>query len=220
MDPGDLLAAALPARVLTASSRIGVDALDAFPAEVASLGRATRQRRNAFATGRHLARELLMEVGSPQESVLRRFDGVPIWPSGVCGSFSYKSDWCAVAIAASPPYAALGIDIEKMEPFPSKAWEDVVSPEELQSFSKCRQLTVPLLVNLAFSAKEAYFKAHCSMTGDIDLEFRDVELQLDWANGCFSLNRQLPDLRVIGCIRWNECWCAAGVLLLPRDERF
>ena len=215
MTPGDLLAAALPASVLTASSCVAVPAPEPLPAEVRSLGRATRQRRNAFATGRHLARELLMESESSRVSILRRFDGVPIWPSGVCGSFSYKCDWCAVAIAASPPYTALGIDIEKMEPFPRNAWEDVVSPEELQSFSNCRQLAVPLLVNLAFAAKEAYFKAQCSITGDVDLEFRDVELQLDWTNGQFSLSRQLPDLRVIGCIRWNDCWCAAGVVLQP-----
>ena len=207
-----LLTDALPRDVLIAVSETKGGDGGLLSVEVASLGPAIAQRRNAFATGRALARQLLGEMGYAQASIPRRHDGAPLWPSGVCGSFSYKDEWCAVAVAARPTYAALGIDIERMDPIPEDSWEDIASSSELQRLSTQQPQDLPRLVTLAFSAKEAFFKAQCHITGNAALEFREVELELNPA-GRFSVVPGLPGHRCMGRVRSDGCWCAAGVVL-------
>ena len=214
LDPGELLALAVPERVLTAASRVATDHAPSLLAEADVPWVATSFRRNAFATGRSLARELLAEAGCQSSTIGRRDDGAPLWPSGLCGSFSYKEEWCAVAVAKSPPSSALGIDIERFEGIHcKKAWEDIVSPQELRRMSRPTILPCPELVNLAFTAKEAYFKAQCPITGNADLEFRDVELQIHLTDGRLSLVPLPPGLRAVGRLRWSELWCVAAVAL-------
>ena len=215
LDPGNLLALAVPRRVLTATSRVSTAHASSLSAETDALGPDTGFRRNAFATSRRLARELLVEAGCQDAMIGHRADGAPIWPSGVCGSFSYKDEWCAVAVAMGPPGSALGIDVERLEDVPCEAWEDIVSPQELREMSHDAVLPPPQLVNLAFTAKEAYFKAQCPITGNAQLEFRDVELRVDWTDGQFSLMPLPPGLRAEARLRWNAYWCVAAVVLQP-----
>ncbi|MDE0109309.1 MAG: 4'-phosphopantetheinyl transferase superfamily protein [Bryobacterales bacterium] len=215
LDPDDLLALAVPQGVLTAASRVATDHAPSLLAEAAVLGSVTSFRRNAFATSRRLARELVAEAGCEGAAIGRGADGAPIWPSGLCGSFSYKEEWCAVAVAKSVPGSALGIDVERIEDVPCHAWEDIVSPQELQRMSRHGVLPLPQLVNLAFTAKEAYFKAQCPITGDAELEFRDVELGIDSTSGQFSLAPLPPGLRVVARLQWSRNWCVAAVALQP-----
>ena len=217
LDPRELLALAVPQGVLTAASRVAADHDPPLLAEADGFGPATWLRRNGFATSRQMARELLVEAGYEHATIERRADGAPIWPAGLCGSFSYKDEWCAVAVAKSPPDSALGIDIERFEAVPGYAWDDIVSPQELRCFSPRRALRPPQLVNLAFTAKEAYFKAQCSITGDAGLEFRDVELAIDSNNGRLSLSPLPSGFQAIAQIRWSDRWCAAAVALRPAE---
>lgn len=214
-DPDDLLALAVPQGVLTAAGRVATDHAPYLLAAADVLGPATSFRRNAFATSRRLARELLAEAGCEGATIGRGADGAPIWPSGLCGSFSYKEEWCAVAVAKCLPGSALGIDVERIEQIPCNAWEDIISPQELLGMSRHAVLSLPHLVNLAFTAKEAYFKAQCPITGDAELEFRDVELGIDWTNGCFSLVPLPAGLRAIARLQWSGNWCVAAVALQP-----
>ena len=214
-DPDDLLALAVPKRVLTAAGRVATDHTPSELAEADVLGPATRFRRNAFATSRRLARKLLTEAGCQGATIRRRADGAPIWPSGLCGSFAYKEAWCAVAVANSLPGSSLGIDVEKLEDVPCDAWEDIVSPQELRGMLRHAVLPPPKLVNLAFTAKEAYFKAQCPITGDSGLEFRDVEVGIDSTDGRFSLVPLPPGLRAVARLQWSGHWCVAAVVLQP-----
>ena len=215
LDPGELLALAVPKRVLTAASRIATDHDPSALAESDVLGPSTWFRRNAFATSRRLARELLAEAGCKDATIGRRADGAPIWPTGLCGSFSYKEDWCAVAVGKSPPGCTLGIDVERLEDIPCDVWDDIVSPQELRAMSRHAVLPPAQLVNLAFTAKEAYFKSQCPITGDAELEFRDVELGIDSTHGRLSLAPLPPGLRAVARLRWSGHWCVAAVALQP-----
>lgn len=215
LDPGELLALAVPERVLTAASRIATDHDQSLLAEADVLGPSTWFRRNAFATGRRLARKLLVEAGCEDTTIRRRADGAPIWPSGLCGSFSYTEEWCAVAVARSPPGSALGIDVERLEDIPCNVWDDIASPQELRGMSRHALLSPAQLANLVFTAKEAYFKAQCSITGDAELEFRDVELGIDPTDGRLSLAPLPRGLRAIARLRWSGHWCVAAVALRP-----
>ena len=219
-DPGELLALAVPKRVLTAASRIATDHNPSELAEADVLGSSTWLRRSAFVTSRKLARELLVEFGYEDAMIGCRADGAPIWPAGLCGSFSYKEEWCAVAVAKNLPSCTLGIDIERLEDMPCNVWYDIVSPQELLMMSRHVALPRPQLVNLAFTVKEAYFKAQCPITGNAELEFRDVELEIDSTNGQLSLAPLPPGLLAVARIRWSGRWCVAAVAMQrdgPKD---
>ena len=62
-------------------------------------GPSTTYRQFAFATSRHLAQELMDSMGHKRSIVRIGSHGAPVWPNELCGSFSYKEKWCAVAIA-------------------------------------------------------------------------------------------------------------------------
>ena len=213
-DPGGLLALAVPEGVLTATSLVATDHAPSLLAEADALGPATWLRRNAFATSRRLARDLLAQSGCEDATIGRRADGAPIWPSGLCGSFSYNEEWCAVAVAKSLPGSAIGIDLERLEDIPYNAWDDIVSYQELRGMSR-HGLPPAQLVNLAFTAKEAYFKAQCPLTGDADLEFRDVRLAIDSTDGQLTLAPLPRGLEADARLRWNGHWCVAAVALQP-----
>lgn len=169
-------------------------------------------------TSRSLARELIAQAGCPDAAIGRRADGAPIWPAGVSGSFSYKEEWCAVAVASGLRFSSLGIDLERFGEIPRKAWTDIVSPRELRAMSPRALVSQSHIVNLAFTAKEAYFKAQCSVTGDADLEFREVELAIDWTDGRLSLGPLPTEFRAVARLRWNVHWCVAVVALLPAER--
>ena len=215
LDPSELLGLAVPEGVLSAARRIATDHDASLLAESDVLGPSTWCRRNAFATSRRLARELLAEAGSEDATIGRRADGAPIWPTGFCGSFSYKEEWCGVAVAKSLPGCTLGIDVERLEDIPCNVWDDILSPGELRGMSRHAALPRAMLVNLAFTAKEAYFKAQCPITRDAELEFRDVELRIDSTNGRLSLAPLPPGLRAIARLRWSGHWCVAALALQP-----
>lgn len=216
LEPGELLDLAVPEGVLANASRIVMDHAPTVLAESDVLGPSTWFRRYAFATSRRLAKELLAEIGCEDATIDRRADGAPIWPPGLCGSFSYKEDWCAVAVAKSLAGSTLGIDVERLdEDIRYDVWDDIASRQELRRMSRHASMSTPQLVNLAFTLKEAYFKAQCPITGDAELEFRDVELRFDARNGGLSLAPLPVGLRAIPKLRWSRRWCVAAVALQP-----
>jgi len=111
----------------------------------------------------------------------------------------------------------LGIDLERLEDIPSNVWDDIVSPEELRRMSLYADLPPSQVVNLAFTVKEAYFKAQCPITGDSELEFRDVELAIDPKHRRLALAPIPGGLRAVARLRWGGHWCVAAVAL--RQDR-
>lgn len=202
----------VPEGVLAAVSEVTATRDTSALTEADGIGSVTTLRKNQFVTSRHLAKRLLSKFGCEDSQIGRTEDGAPVWPRGMCGSISYKELWCAVAVAKSPQYSSIGIDIERMEDIPCIAWDDIVSSKELQCISHTTGLPKPQIVNLAFTVKEAYFKAQYPITGDAEWDFPDVELRVR-SNGQLSLSPLLPKLDATVGLRWNLCWCVASVAM-------
>ena len=212
LELSSLLKYAVPKCVLSSVGCVATDLDDSALEEADVLGSVTSFRRNAYTTSRQLAKELLSEFGHREQTIGQGIDGGPIWPSGQCGSISYKEKYCAVAVAKSPPFLGLGIDVEKSEGISCNSWNDIVSSQEIRELATIASLPNSMLVNLAFTLKEAYFKAQCPISGDVNLEFRDVELKAI-SDGQLVITPILPKLRANVGLRWNKHWCVAAVAL-------
>lgn len=217
-DLSRLVASTVPRGVLSAVRMATASHDSSLLARADTVDPLNRLRRYGFATSRHLATTLLAEFGQENYWVEQGEHGAPLWPDGMCGSISYKELWCTVVVAKSPPYSSIGIDIEKMEDIPCNAWEDILSSKELRCISQIADLSEPQFVNLAFSVKEAYFKAQCPITGNPDLDFPDVELSVD-SNNHISLSPLPSGMHTIVGLRWSRCWCVASVALQKESVR-
>ncbi len=135
------------------------------------------RRRAGFAAGRAAARAGLDLIGLDQQPILIGPGGAPLWPTGVTGSITHTDHvaYAAVTIddtAASPggPTVALGIDVEIrgrvqrdvvgliMTAGEQARWNEMdpsgADPSEADAFA-----------TVAFSAKEALYKAQFVLTG-------------------------------------------------------
>lgn len=124
-----------------------------------SIEGAVAQRQAEFLAGRLIARDILTQITAYDGDVAIGEGGMPIWPSGVCGSISHtrRSVYCIVAAGYS---RRVGIDCEDIvsERQAAELGKFVLSPTEL---GVLRQSTLDLKVGftLFFSAKECFFKA-------------------------------------------------------------
>ena len=212
-DLSKLLALTVPAGVQSAAGSITTNHATSLLAEANALGSVTQLRRHMFATSRRLAQEILREFGFDDFIVRNSGDGAPIWPTGLCGSFSYKKEWSAVVVAECPLFRSLGVDIENLDDIRCSLWEDILAPNELKYVARLANLPSGQLVNLVFSLKEAYFKAQYPITGESELEFRDVEIVPD-SNGQISISPLPPSTNAVARLNWGERWSTAFVGLL------
>lgn len=115
----------------------------------AFLDRASPRRRASYLAGR-----LLIRSAAPGAEPAMAPDGAPIWPPGWKGSISHAGDRCACLLAPEG-IGHPGIDIEPVAT--DRACDAILShcltPAEHQ------MLVTPCAATLAFSAKEALFKA-------------------------------------------------------------
>jgi len=118
--------------------------------------------------------------------VRHRPTGERDWPAGLVGSVTHKGALILVAIAPSANCNGIGIDLERHISGEIEAITDDIAPEGLP-----RRLPRDVAATIAFSAKEAIFKAQFGLTGK-PLEFRDVEL--DWELA------ELPQSRIAACL--------------------
>jgi len=151
------------------------------------------KRRAEFSTGRACAHAALRRLGVPDAPVLMLESRAPAWPSGLVGSVSHTNGCCAAVVGMSPPWLAIGLDVERdvaLAPglearvctTAERAWLVERPPAERGHWAK-----------LFFSAKEAVYKCQHPLAG-LRLGFQDVEVQL--RGGEFSAvlgdARQLP----------------------------
>src|SRR5262245_62949338 len=110
-DASAALAAVLPDEIRCRGSALpgpaerAIDAL--LPEERAHIARAIPKRRNEFAVGRSLARELLGELGFPDFPLLPGADRAPRWPLGIAGSIAHDSRQCVVAVVRAGRIAGI-----------------------------------------------------------------------------------------------------------------
>lgn len=101
--------------------------------------------------------------------------GEPLWPPGFVGSLSHKGTLVIAAMASNAILCSLGIDIERVEKTNLIPIEAMIVPEGLPPN------TDPSIgILLAFSAKEAVFKANYTHSGKM-IDFHNVTLH--WTTG-------------------------------------
>jgi 4'-phosphopantetheinyl transferase EntD len=140
------------------------------PAEVAQCAGAIAKVQQQRGAARHLARNLMADLGLPAADILRAPSGEPLWPVGVVGSISHDDSVAAVVLSLARHGLALGVDVEPACPLPAELVPLIASPAELAAFG-----AAPSCLRLLFAIKEAVFKAVFPQDGQY-LEFHDVSV--------------------------------------------
>jgi 4'-phosphopantetheinyl transferase EntD len=132
------------------------------PVELAAVEQAVAKRRNEFATGRVLLRQLL----GCRDGIAVTEGRAPRWPAGFCGSLAHDRECAVAAVTDDPSIWALGIDIEPTAPLAADLARLILRPDE-----------AGIDAHLAFSLKEAAYKAW-SATGGRLLDHHEVRLTI------------------------------------------
>ena len=171
-----LLATLFDKAVVTVASELADQTVRAFPEEEALILDAAEPRRLEFRTGRACARAALEALGVKAVPVMRGARREPVWPLGIVGSITHTTGFCAVAVAQTQDYRALGLDAELDAPVTDEFVRRVCSAREI---ARCAELG-PILhsANVVFSAKEAVHKLQYPLSGQV-LYWRDLEVTLD-----------------------------------------
>ena len=147
------------------------------------------QKRKAEYLASRLCAEKALRILAPlgkEFSLLNDPNRSPIWPENVTGSLTHTGHFTSVAVANKKNIKSLGIDSEEIVSTATavEVGSTVLSPVELQRFSG--HWNQPLLVTMAFSAKESIYKCLFPLVNKF-FGFSDVELLiLDQKRGTFS----------------------------------
>jgi 4'-phosphopantetheinyl transferase EntD len=144
-----------------------VDAADEarlHPLEAGAVASARPARRREFATGRTLLRHLL----GTDEALPPTGRRAPAWPDGWCGSLAHDGELAVAVVAPSPPWRALGVDLEAQGGLEGDEATIVLRPDEAID---------PVL---AFVLKEATYKAWSALGGRL-LDHHDVRVEAEGA---------------------------------------
>lgn len=125
-----------------------------LPSEGASIRAEKRLARAASGAARHVARDLLNEIGVGPLAILRAPSGAPVWPEGVAGSLAHDDTFALAAIASTRHFAAIGVDVE-----PAEALPDEVAEIVRMACDNTGSIPPALADRLLFAAKEAVYKA-------------------------------------------------------------
>lgn len=161
-------------------SELGV----AFPPEMI---RAVRKRKAEYLAGRYACQQLLREKGLPTQ-VRSGAHRQPLWPPGLVGSITHIDDVAVAAIAEQRLVAALGIDLAR---WLDDAHADSIAKMVVDNCEYCilsrSKRTHAELITIAFSCKEAFFKAAYYAVGRY-FEFENVKIiHFDWHGRRFVL---------------------------------
>ena len=182
---GDALAAIAPRPVRTGCRPIThADESTLHDVEAASVAGAVPRRRQEFAAGRALLRELLgvdraLPVGA---------DRAPQLPAGSVGSLAHCEGVAVAAVAPDDHMAALGIDVEPATPLAPEVARVILRADDPD-----------LDPHLAFAMKEAVYKAWSRLGGGM-LDHHDVP----------SLRRARPSVHRTGSGRRRLACRAVG----------
>jgi 4'-phosphopantetheinyl transferase EntD len=162
-----------------------------YPEEFAQVEHAAPARQREFATGRRCARALLRELGCADAPLLRGEDRLPVWPEGVVGSISHTRALCAVGVARGDAVTAVSLDLEDDADLERDLWLEICTADELDWLDGQPVADCGRLARLFFSAKECVHKLQYP-AARVDLEFHDVEVEIDLPRGRFSARISRP----------------------------
>ena len=212
MDTTEILRA-LPGDMALAVERVDANDLALRAAAVGIVAYADElhpRRHGDYVAGRLAARSALQQSGA-HALVVGRDGDAPIWPKGYCGSISHSAGLAVAIAAASPPWRALGIDIEaRIGANRLRALRFALTADELRA---CELDDDPWTKTRAWAAKEAAFKC-CAALGanptmqDLAPEWMDahsgsVSVSVDHASVRIELVSRVTDelMWVIASVR-------------------
>jgi 4'-phosphopantetheinyl transferase EntD len=135
------------------------------------------KRRAEFSTGRACAHEALRRLGVPDAPLLMLESRAPAWPAGRVGSISHTKGCCAAVVGRSPPWLAIGLDVERDVALVPGLEARVCTPAERAWLVERPAAERGDWAKVFFSAKEAVYKCQHPVAG-LRLGFQDVEVQL------------------------------------------
>lgn len=157
------------------------------PAELPDNPARVAKRTREMIGGRVLARVLMHRMGIEPQPLLRGLDRAPIWPKGVVGSITHTEEICAIAMAASSEFSAVGIDIEPRIAVREPLWDRIARNDEMTRMAPLDGIKIRWL----FCAKEAFFKAQFGLTSRM-LYHHDVSVVPLDDDGAFRVKVSCP----------------------------
>ena len=152
------------------------------------------RRLAEFRAGRWCAHRALAPLGLGESPIPIAMSREPVWPAGVVGSITHCLGYCAAAVAPSAQLRGIGIDAELPSEVSFGLAEQICGRAELARLSEM-PCDATLALSLTFSAKESVFKALFPRER-VFLEFPDVELLFDYAEGTFTITG--PVMMLVG----------------------
>jgi 4'-phosphopantetheinyl transferase EntD len=126
----------LPAGVQIQAGKLSADVIQLTRAELASMGEMGAERKREFENGRTYAKRALAAFGAQHVELPIGCDRAPLWPKGFVGSITHVrkgfDGYCAVAVARSDDYSAIGIDVEYATGLAPAVWSTVLTAAELE----------------------------------------------------------------------------------------
>lgn len=189
-----------------------------FPDEEASVAQAVPKRILEFRAGRHCARLAMRQLGIPPQSLPRRPDRTPAWPSGIVGSIGHCAGFCGAVVAPSETLSGVGFDVEERHRIQPKLWPKIATEDELAQLHDLDPEAASRHATLLFSAKESFYKAQYPVTQSF-LQFDDVQIdQIDKEGFRIRLTRPVPllgdrDSSYSGRFRFEKSHILTGVTL-------
>ncbi|WP_146196087.1 hypothetical protein [Pleionea mediterranea] len=131
-----------------------------------------------YVAARHLAQSTLAANGYKGQYVsVKDAKGRPTWPEGYTGSISHKFNIAVVGTKKCYGAESFGIDLEVFQHLDSDTWDFYTNKVEIGNY--CRLgVSRNQASNLAFSAKEAIYKAVCQVTEFDALKLKHITLKM------------------------------------------
>jgi len=148
--------------------------------EARAVASAVVRRRHEFLVGRACAHAALAAIGRDSGPIAVGARRQPVWPPGVVGSIAHGGDWAGAVVTATVGVAGLGLDIEPLGPPLAAGVETLVLTAGERRRLPAGDASARRWAKVAFTAKEAVFKALNPSTGWA-LDHADVEIDLDLA---------------------------------------
>lgn len=166
--PVHWLAKAVPVPTTAVDRKLGPDE-QAYAAKLK-----VQSRRDEYLRARWLIRSLTSHTG-----VLPRSEaGIQAWPPGLVGSITHKEGHVGVALLPAKAARSIGVDAEAVKRMqPEFAARVCIGAEQsvLEGLASATQRSFAAWLTVAFSFKEALFKAHYPL-GETMFHFADVEI--------------------------------------------
>lgn len=129
--------------------------------------RSVRKRQAEHFYGRLAARSALADLDIRTHDIGTGAHREPLWPAGVIGSITHGPRQAAAVVLPAGQWQGVGIDLEG--PVSAEAIAGVeqlaLCPAELEMLRYFPEMSHDILVALAFSAKESFFKATFTAVG-------------------------------------------------------